>query len=154
MKMACEEKIYEQLGLDFELLDAGCCGMAGSFGFEKGEKYDVSVKCGERALLPKVRNADEETLIIADGFSCREQIAQLSERQAMHTAELLEKALREGTAPKRQPRRKATPRATKRPTKHFAETHTNHSSSKLKLAAMGAVGVLAGLILARTKSDD
>jgi FAD/FMN-containing dehydrogenase/Fe-S oxidoreductase len=154
MKMASEEKIYEQLGLDFELLDAGCCGMAGSFGFEKGEKYDVSVKCGERALLPKVRSAADETLIIADGFSCREQISQLSERQPMHTAELLEKALREGTAPKRQPRRKATPRVTKHPTKHFAETHTNHSSSKLKLAAMGAVGILAGLILSRTKLDD
>jgi Fe-S oxidoreductase len=127
MKMDCEEKLYEKLGLNFEMLD-GCCGMAGSFGFEKGEKYDVSVKCGERALLPKVRSAEEETFIIADGFSCREQISQLSERQPMHTAELLEKALREGTAPKRQPRGKATSRVTKRPAKHAAQTHSDHSN--------------------------
>jgi Fe-S oxidoreductase len=162
MKMDCEEKLYDQMGLDFELLDAGCCGMAGSFGFEKGEKYDVSVKCGERALLPKVRSADEKTFIIADGFSCREQISQLSERQPMHTAEILEKALREGTAPKRQSRRKTTPR-TKPPVKHVGHTrseqtahahnHSNHSS-KLTLAAAGAVGVVAGLILSRKKSEE
>ena len=60
------------------MLDSGCCGMAGSFGFES-DKYDLSVKVGERVLLPAVRSAEPSTLLVADGFSCREQIAQLTE---------------------------------------------------------------------------
>ena len=71
MGMAAEEQILTQLGLDYTILDSGCCGMAGSFGFERGDHYDVSIKCGERVLLPAVRNATKDTLIIADGFSCR-----------------------------------------------------------------------------------
>jgi Fe-S oxidoreductase len=70
------------------MLDSGCCGMAGSFGFDR-RKYDVSMKIGERVLLPAVRNADEATLIIADGYSCREQIAQATGRRALHVAEVL-----------------------------------------------------------------
>jgi hypothetical protein len=66
--------------------------MAGSFGFEK-EHYDVSVACGERVLLPAVRSTPEETLIVADGFSCREQISQLTKKQARHTAEVLQLAI-------------------------------------------------------------
>ena len=69
------EKVLRGLGLDLEVPDSGCCGMAGSFGFEKGERYRVSVAVGEQALLPAVREAGEETLIVATGFSCREQIA-------------------------------------------------------------------------------
>jgi Fe-S oxidoreductase len=79
--------------LDFELLDSGCCGMAGSFGFEE-RHYDVSMKCGERVLLPAVREADKSTLIIADGFSCREQIAQATDRQALHLAQVIRMAMR------------------------------------------------------------
>ena len=63
--------------------------MAGAFGFEKGEHYDVSMRCGERVLLPEVRRAEAETLIVADGFSCREQIVQATGREAMHLAEVL-----------------------------------------------------------------
>ncbi len=88
-----EEKLLRKLGLDVEVLDSGCCGMAGAFGFEKGEHYDVSIKCGERVLLPAVRSADRHTLIVADGFSCREQIAQTTRRQALHLAEVLRVAL-------------------------------------------------------------
>ncbi|MBV8513877.1 MAG: hypothetical protein JO260_01130 [Acidobacteria bacterium] len=66
--------------------------MAGSFGFEN-DKYDLSVKVGERVLLPAVREAHPSTLLIADGFSCREQIAQLTDRQALHTAEVLALAM-------------------------------------------------------------
>ncbi|HET7674009.1 MAG TPA: FAD-linked oxidase C-terminal domain-containing protein, partial [Gammaproteobacteria bacterium] len=87
-----EKTLLEKMGLDFEILNSGCCGMAGSFGFEK-EKYDVSVGAGERVLLPKVRQADEDTLIIADGFSCREQIAQTTDRRALHVAQVLQMAL-------------------------------------------------------------
>ena len=70
--------------------------MAGSFGFEAGRRYDVSVAVGERALLPAVRGAEQDTLIVADGFSCREQIAQRTGRRALHLAQVLQMALREG----------------------------------------------------------
>jgi hypothetical protein len=66
--------------------------MAGSFGFED-EKYDVSVRIGERLLLPAVRRANASTIVVADGFSCREQIAQLTGREALHTAEVLSLAM-------------------------------------------------------------
>jgi FAD/FMN-containing dehydrogenase/Fe-S oxidoreductase len=88
----------EGLGLDSQVLDAGCCGMAGAFGFERGERYEVSVRCAERALLPAVRQAAADTLIIADGFSCREQIAQGTGRSAVHLAQVLQMALRQGPA--------------------------------------------------------
>jgi Fe-S oxidoreductase len=85
--MAAEEALLKKLGVDFQVLDSGCCGMAGSFGFEK-EHYEISAKIGERALLPAARGAGADTLIIADGFSCREQIRQLAGREALHTAEV------------------------------------------------------------------
>jgi Fe-S oxidoreductase len=94
MKMKDEEAILSKLGLDYQVPDTGCCGMAGAFGFEK-EHYDISLKVGERVLLPAVRQAEKETLIIADGFSCREQIAQTTDRQAMHLAQVLQMALHE-----------------------------------------------------------
>ena len=67
--------------------------MAGAFGFEKGEHYNVSMKCGERVLLPAIRRAPPDTLVVADGFSCREQIAQTTDRRALHIAELVRMAL-------------------------------------------------------------
>ncbi len=95
MKMSDEQSLLAKLGLDFEVLDSGCCGMAGAFGFEK-DHYDVSIKVGERVLLPAVREADKQTLIIANGFSCREQIAQTTDRHALHVAQVLQMALHEG----------------------------------------------------------
>jgi Fe-S oxidoreductase len=91
--MDAEESLLRRLGLDLEVLDAGCCGMAGSFGFEK-DHYDISVRIGERALLPAVRRADAGTLIVADGFSCREQISQLTGLEALHLADVLRLGLR------------------------------------------------------------
>jgi FAD/FMN-containing dehydrogenase/Fe-S oxidoreductase len=96
MGIRAEQEILKQLGLDFEVLDSGCCGMAGAFGFEKGEHYEVSVKCGERVLLPAVRKTEDETLVITNGFSCHEQILQQTERKALHLAEVLRLAIREG----------------------------------------------------------
>jgi FAD/FMN-containing dehydrogenase/Fe-S oxidoreductase len=87
-----EEAILMKLGLDYKVVDSGCCGMAGSFGFEK-EHYEVSIACGERVLLPAVREADPDALIVADGFSCREQIAQTTDRRALHLAEVIQLAL-------------------------------------------------------------
>ena len=95
MKMHDEQSVLKKLGLDFDILDSGCCGMAGAFGFEK-EHYDVSIKVGERVLLPAVRKADKDTLIIADGFSCREQIAQTTDRRALHLAQVIQMAMHEG----------------------------------------------------------
>jgi hypothetical protein len=73
--------------------------MAGSFGFEQGERYEVAQRCGERILLPSVRRADDETLIIADGFSCREQVRQGTGREALHSAQVLQMALPRNNAP-------------------------------------------------------
>jgi len=100
MGMQPAQDTLSGMGVSAELLDSGCCGMAGSFGFESGH-YDVSAKVGEHALLPRVRRAPQDTLIIADGFSCREQIAQLTDRRGVHMAEVLAMALgRRHAAPK------------------------------------------------------
>ena len=92
MGMGSEQAILSKLGLDFTVPDSGCCGMAGAFGFEK-DHYDISMKAGERVLLPAVRDAAKDTIIIADGFSCREQIAQATDRRALHLAPVLQMAL-------------------------------------------------------------
>jgi len=95
MKMRDEESVLRKMGAELQVLDAGCCGMAGPFGFEK-EKYAVSRAIGERVLLPAVRQAAEDTLIVADGFSCREMIHQETSRRAMHLSQVLQMALHEG----------------------------------------------------------
>ena len=92
MKMTAEESVLRRLGIDFQAPAPGCCGMAGSFGFEP-DKYDISIAIGELELLPAVRQAPPDWLIIADGFSCREQIAQGTPRHALHLAEVLQMAL-------------------------------------------------------------
>jgi FAD/FMN-containing dehydrogenase/Fe-S oxidoreductase len=94
LKFDAEFELLKRTGLEFQVLDSGCCGMAGSFGFE-ADKYDVSVKIGERVLLPAVRNAAADTLIITNGFSCYQQIEGLTGRKAMHIAEVLQMAIRE-----------------------------------------------------------
>jgi FAD/FMN-containing dehydrogenase len=92
----CDRWAIERLGLDAEVLDDGCCGLAGSFGYEPGEPYDVSVAAGERELLPRVREASDSTLVVSDGFSCRSQISHGSERRALHLAQVIQMALRQG----------------------------------------------------------
>jgi FAD/FMN-containing dehydrogenase/Fe-S oxidoreductase len=88
MKMGDELALLRATGSEVEYLDSGCCGMAGPFGFEK-DKFEVSQALGERVLLPAVRQASLETLIVSDGFSCREQVAQNSSRRAVHFAEAI-----------------------------------------------------------------
>jgi Fe-S oxidoreductase len=95
MKMGSVPELLKRLGLEFQILDTGCCGMAGAFGFE-AEHYEISVRCGERMLLPTIRDARSAQLIIADGFSCCEQMEQLAGVHALHTAEVVVKALHEG----------------------------------------------------------
>jgi FAD/FMN-containing dehydrogenase/Fe-S oxidoreductase len=89
-----DARLLAAAGVHAERLDSGCCGLAGNFGFEPGH-LAVSAACAERALLPAVRAADEHTALLADGFSCRTQIHQLDSagREAVHTAELLARAL-------------------------------------------------------------
>jgi Fe-S oxidoreductase/FAD/FMN-containing dehydrogenase len=92
MKMTDEEAVLRRMDIDYQMPAPGCCGMAGAFGFEK-EKYDVSLAIGELELLPAVRNAPSDWLIVADGFSCREQIRQCTGRDALHLAEVIRMAL-------------------------------------------------------------
>jgi FAD/FMN-containing dehydrogenase/Fe-S oxidoreductase len=102
-QLFAEKAVYDALGLKHREPDTGCCGMAGAFGYERANRhYDVSVACGERALLPAVRRAEDAELVVADGFSCRAQIEQTTDRVALHTAQVLELALSErelGTRP-------------------------------------------------------
>ena len=99
--MEADEVALKNAGVDYELLDSGCCGMAGGFGFEK-EHYDISVQVGERSLLPRVRQAPPQTWIVTNGFSCREQVSQLAGREPLHLAEVLQKAIHSGTPAGRQ----------------------------------------------------
>jgi FAD/FMN-containing dehydrogenase/Fe-S oxidoreductase len=85
---ASEIALLRQAGATVEVVQAGCCGMAGPFGFE-ADKFEVSKAIARDGLLPAIQSAGPLTLIVADGFSCREQIAQLSDREAMHFAEVL-----------------------------------------------------------------
>ena len=94
--MKAEHKLLEQTGAQITMLDSGCCGMAGPFGFER-DKYEVSQTLGERVLLPAVRAADPNTLVVTDGFSCREQIAQNTSRHAVHAAQVLAEGINGAT---------------------------------------------------------
>jgi Fe-S oxidoreductase len=87
--------LLDRLGARPTVLDSGCCGMAGSFGFER-DHVEVSRAVGERVLLPAVRDASLDTIVVADGFSCREQIAQETGRRAIHLAELVRMAMQRG----------------------------------------------------------
>jgi Fe-S oxidoreductase len=103
----CHQKAFDALspalavlrlvpGLDVQLIESSCCGMAGSFGFEAAH-YDVSMRMAELSLLPAVRAAAADTLIVADGTSCRHQIDDglrgMDRRQALHVVRVLERAL-------------------------------------------------------------
>jgi Fe-S oxidoreductase len=91
MRFDPEETVLRGIGLDLTHPDSGCCGMAGAFGFEE-KNYELSMNIGNRVLLPMVREASEDTLIIANGFSCREQIEQSTGRKTLHFADVLKLA--------------------------------------------------------------
>ena len=102
VQMHCHQ--YSELGFDADrstldatgvsatVLDSGCCGLAGNFGFERGH-YDVSMACAEDTLLPAVRQASPSTDVVADGFSCRTQLRQATDREPVHLATLVARAL-------------------------------------------------------------
>ena len=85
-----DRKLLEAMGVEVEVPDSGCCGMAGAWGYERGH-YDVSMACGERVLLPKVQGR-ADTLVVTAGFSCRSQIEHATERRALHLAQVIQLA--------------------------------------------------------------
>jgi FAD/FMN-containing dehydrogenase/Fe-S oxidoreductase len=91
-----EQQLLERMGIEVQSVSGGCCGLAGSWGFEQGH-HDVSMECGELALLPAVRDANPDTLIVADGFSCKTQIEQgATGRRALHVAQAMKMAREHG----------------------------------------------------------
>ena len=107
-KLFAEKEIFDKMGIEHKHPDGGCCGMAGAFGYEKeNDHYEVAVAAGERMLLPEVRNARNDELIIADGFSCQEQIEQQTNRAALHTAQVLQMAIHSGEGKRPGPARSA-----------------------------------------------
>jgi hypothetical protein len=132
------------MGVEFDEPKTGCCGMAGAFGFEAdGGHYDVSVACGERVLLPHVRQAADDELILTDGFSCREQISQCTDRQALHLAQVIQLAKRDGTGGPRDGRPEADLIHTRR---------SDRRRAALELAACAAAGFAIGAIACRAGS--
>ncbi|MBS1501184.1 MAG: 4Fe-4S dicluster domain-containing protein, partial [Bacteroidetes bacterium] len=138
MKLESDEKVLDKMKLDYKVLDSGCCGMAGYFGYEEGSHYEVGKAAGERVLLPEVRNAGAETIIIADGFSCREQIEQETERKGLHIAQVLQMAVNNEKTDLIYPEKKYVDGAKLKP-------QATDNDNKLKLAAVGA-GVLIGVL--------
>jgi Fe-S oxidoreductase len=138
MKMDSDKKLLDKLNLDYRMLDSGCCGMAGYFGYEEGSHYEVGKAAGERVLLLEVRNASAETIIIADGFSCREQIEQETSRKGMHTAQVLQMAINNEKPDLVYPEKKYVDGAKSKPV-------ATAGDKKIKLAAIGA-GVLIGAL--------
>jgi FAD/FMN-containing dehydrogenase/Fe-S oxidoreductase len=149
MKMTAEESLLQRIGIDFQSPAPGCCGMAGSFGFEH-DKYEISAAIGELELLPAVRQAPPDWLIIADGFSCREQIAQGTHRHALHVAEVLQMALNPPPLPRHSNRsRSASDGAAEEPavgpylessrvSRHEAEVRNSMQRAGLGLGALTA----------------
>jgi FAD/FMN-containing dehydrogenase/Fe-S oxidoreductase len=131
MKMTDEESVLTKMGVDWSAPAPGCCGMAGSFGFEE-DKYDISLAIGELELLPAVRLAPADSLIIADGFSCREQIAQCTERQALHLAEVIAMALHGRQMP-----------VGSNPENLLVERRQAELKRSMKRAGLGVAGIVA-----------
>ncbi len=136
MKMSAEESLLHRLGVDFQSPAPGCCGMAGSFGFER-DKYDISAAIGELELLPAVRRAPPDWLIIADGFSCREQIAHGTDRRALHVAEVLQMALQPSALDIDDPY----------PESRAIRDHKKEVTASMKRAAVGVAALAAGSLL-------
>ena len=91
ISLDAEKKLFKTMGVKADILDDGCCGMAGSFGFEEN-KYDLSMQIYEHQLGPRLRKLPPERLVVADGFSCKTQIEQATGRRPLHLAQVLQRA--------------------------------------------------------------
>ena len=87
-----EKKMLEKMGIEATIMDSGCCGLAGSFGFE-ADKYNLSMRIAHRAMVPKIKESSPGTLIVANGFSCYTQIADTTSREPVHLAEVIQMGL-------------------------------------------------------------
>jgi Fe-S oxidoreductase len=134
MKFEPEARVLREAGLDADVLASGCCGMAGAFGYEK-DKIEVSLAAGERVLLPRVREAPESTWVLADGFSCRSQIEQETDRGGLHLAQVLDLA-KDAAPGEAYPERRA----------QLARRRAQRGS--MLRAGMGLLGFLALVVLA------
>ncbi|MCE2946403.1 MAG: FAD-binding oxidoreductase [Betaproteobacteria bacterium] len=90
--MGPDSRVLDAMGVRHSMIESSCCGMSGSFGFDP-KHYDLSVKAAELSLLPALRACAPGTAVVSNGFSCREQIAQLGKRRALHVAELVAEAI-------------------------------------------------------------
>jgi Fe-S oxidoreductase len=147
LKMNADQELLRRMQVDFELLDSGCCGMAGGFGFEKGDHYDVSIKCGERVLLPRARATKQSELLITDGFSCHEQVLQQTGKKALHLAQVVEMAI--ATHERETPNRPQKPEA---PPALPRNAHNGHHRFRpVARAGAAALAALAFVALARSE---
>ncbi|WP_438388915.1 FAD-binding and (Fe-S)-binding domain-containing protein [Actinopolyspora saharensis] len=128
-----DQRMLERMGFEVDPVSGGCCGVAGSWGYERG-KFGLSVDCGEQALLPAVRAADEDALVVADGFSCRGQIEQVGGRRAVHSGQVLRLA-QEASA--------GEPPACGPPARPPAGAGTRALRATALLAGVGALGACA-----------
>jgi Fe-S oxidoreductase len=136
-----EEKLLSEAGLRPQVLDSGCCGLVGSFGYE-AKHYDISRKIGERVLFPSVRSASPDTIIVADGFSCRQQISHGTPRRAMQLAEVLQMGLR------------PSPRRSKRSYIEDGHTEPKHGIGKVPIVVFAALASVAGLFFLARKGSN
>jgi FAD/FMN-containing dehydrogenase/Fe-S oxidoreductase len=138
-KLFAEKEMFKKMGIEDKHPDAGCCGMAGAFGYEKeNDHYQVGVAAGERMLLPEVRRAKDEELIVADGFSCQEQIEQQTDRAALHMAQVLQMAIHGG------------PAAGVRPESAMVRARKHQQQMGMKRAALAiGIGVAAAMLALR-----
>jgi hypothetical protein len=141
MGFDAESKVLERMGADADMPATGCCGLAGSWGFEK-EKYEISMDCGERVLFPAVRDAAPGTVLLADGFSCRTQIEQGTGRRAIHLAQLIRASMPD-----------ATELPAERPEQAFESTPAGGSPARQGawVAAFGAAAAVAVGVAARRR---
>lgn len=141
----CERDILREMGVEISEPEPGCCGLAGAFGFEEGH-HGISMAIGEQNLLPAVRSAPPERLLISSGFSCRHQIEEGTGRRPLHLSQVILMAMREG------------PRGTRGP--HPEERYLSRHASRLKPALWGALaigvagGVAGGRALARSRASN
>ncbi|WP_225094679.1 FAD-binding and (Fe-S)-binding domain-containing protein [Streptomyces sp. CoH27] len=141
--MDADTELMRRAGIVADVLDVGCCGLAGNFGFERGH-YALSMRIGELGLLPAVRAAAPSALVVADGYSCRTQIEQGDTgRRAMHLAEALALGL-DGGAPADRPEKLGAPRQDPRPA---------DARRAAALTATGAALAAAGTVTAVRRRD-
>jgi Fe-S oxidoreductase len=141
LHFGAERDVLHRTGLDAEVLESGCCGMAGAFGFSAAT-HEVATACGERALLPRVREAPEDTWVLADGFSCRQQIAQHTGRLGLHFAEVLALGL-DGARPDGMPESEIRRR-------RLRDVRVGKVRAGLGIAALAGLGALGvALVLGR-----